>query len=231
MYEYIPTQLTFILSNIKQHSLTTTAPVLVAVSKTHPAAAIQAAYQAGQRVFGENRPQEMCEKYKALTHLCPEIQWHLIGQLQRNKVKYIAPFVALIHTVDSDKLLAEINHQAHKHSRTIGCLLQINISHEAQKSGMEKEEALDILRQIHVYPHIHIQGLMGMASLTDDTSLIRAQFRSLAEMKRDFAAEFHPHPQIDMRDLSMGMSGDYAIALSEGATLVRIGSAIFQETI
>ena len=202
---------------------------LVAVSKTYPYTAIKSAMEIGQLDFGENRPQEMLEKYETLqsenAKLYEQIQWHLIGQLQRNKVKYIAPFVHLIHSVDSEKLLQEIDRQANTHKRTIDCLLQMNISDEAQKSGMEENEAEVILHQISNFPNIRIRGLMGMAAFTDDKALIRAQFRRLCLAKERFSR--FENAQIEMKELSMGMSGDYEIAIEEGATLIRIGTAIF----
>ena len=202
---------------------------LVAVSKTYPYTAIKSAMETGQLDFGENRPQEMLEKYEILqaenAELYTQIQWHLIGQLQRNKVKYIAPFVQLIHSVDSEKLLQEIDRQANIHKRTIDCLLQINISEEEQKSGMEEAEAEVILQHISNFPNIRIKGLMGMAAFTDDMQIVRAQFRRLRLAKERFSC--FENTQIEMKELSMGMSGDYEIAISEGATLIRIGTAIF----
>lgn len=202
---------------------------LVAVSKTYPYNVIKTAMETGQLDFGENRPQEMQEKHEILqaenAALYGKIQWHLIGQLQRNKVKYIAPFVHLIHSVDSEKLLQEIDRQANTHKRIIDCLLQINISDEEQKSGMEEVEAEIILNKISNFPNVRIKGLMGMASFTHNEELIRSQFQRLRLAKERF--ENIKSPQIDMKELSMGMSGDYEIAISEGATLIRIGTAIF----
>jgi pyridoxal phosphate enzyme (YggS family) len=202
---------------------------LVAVSKTYPYTAIKSAMETGQLDFGENRPQEMLEKYEILqtenAALYQKIHWHLIGQLQRNKVKYIAAFVQLIHSVDSEKLLQEIDRQANIHKRTIDCLLQINISDEEQKSGMEEMEAEMILQQISNFPNIRIKGLMGMAAFTEDMALVRAQFRRLRLAKERFSRI--ENAQIEMKELSMGMSGDYEIAIAEGATLIRIGTAIF----
>jgi PLP dependent protein len=202
---------------------------LVAVSKTYPYTAIKSAMETGQLDFGENRPQEMLEKQEILqtenAELYQKIHWHLIGQLQRNKVKYIAPFVQLIHSVDSEKLLQEIDRQANIHKRTIDCLLQINISDEEQKSGMEETEAEMILQQISNFPNIRIKGLMGMAAFTDDMALVRTQFQRLRLAKERFSR--FENAQIEMKELSMGMSGDYEIAIAEGATLIRIGTAIF----
>lgn len=191
---------------------------LLAVSKTKPVAAIAEALAAGQLDFGENYPQELREKQPQL----PQVRWHFIGHLQSNKVKYIAPFVHLIHSVDSDKLLAEIDKQAAKAGRTIDCLLQIHISGEATKSGMTEAEAENLLERATEFPHIRICGLMGMAALTDDEQLIRAQFRQL---KHFFDALQKKNSAISV--LSMGMSSDMEIAISEGSTMVRVGSAIF----
>lgn len=195
---------------------------LIAVSKTYPIEDVAAAAKTGQLAFGENRPQEMTEKHAIL----PDLQWHLIGQLQRNKVKYIAPFVALIHSIDSEELLAEVNRQAAKHERTINVLLQINISQESQKSGMEGEEAFSLLENIKKYPNICVCGLMGIATFTEDEALIRAQFRTLAKTLENLKNTFS-HKQIVLKELSMGMSGDYEIAIQEGATMIRVGTAIF----
>lgn len=203
---------------------------LVAVSKTYPVEAVEAAYLAGQRDFGENRPQELKAKAEYFREKggFEEICWHLIGQLQKNKVKYVVPFVSLIHSVDSEELLAEIEKQAAKLDKQLNILLQINISDEAQKSGMDEAEAELILANWH-YPHLYVQGLMGMASFTDDHSLIRRQFGRLRVFAEKMQQRFAGHSQIRFRELSMGMSGDYALAIAEGATMVRIGTAIFGE--
>ncbi|MEM6763341.1 MAG: YggS family pyridoxal phosphate-dependent enzyme [Bacteroidota bacterium] len=194
---------------------------LIAVSKTKPIELIRKAYEAGQLDFGENKVQELREKHPLL----PEARWHLIGSLQRNKVKYIAPFIHLIHSVDSSRLLAEINKQAAKHERMISCLLQLNISDEENKSGMEEEEAEKLLGSIGEYPHVKVLGLMGMAAFTADEALIQSQFQRLAQAREKFRT--FEGPQIQMEELSMGMSGDYHIAIEEGSTMVRVGSAIF----
>ncbi|MEZ4827700.1 MAG: YggS family pyridoxal phosphate-dependent enzyme [Bacteroidia bacterium] len=196
---------------------------LIAVSKTKPMPLIREAFAAGQLDFGENRVQELREKYEAL----PEVRWHMIGTLQRNKVKYIAPFVYLIHSVDSARLLEEINRQAEKNHRRIPCLLQINISEEDSKSGMEESECLEILTHIDDYPHVLIRGLMGMAELTENETVIRRQFRRLKAAATRFSSI--GHPRVSMEQLSMGMSGDYEIAVEEGATMVRVGSLVFGE--
>ncbi|MDW3651503.1 MAG: YggS family pyridoxal phosphate-dependent enzyme [Bacteroidia bacterium] len=194
---------------------------LIAVSKTKPMELIHAAYAEGQLDFGENRVQELREKHPEL----PEARWHMIGTLQRNKVKYIAPFIHLIHSVDSRRLLEEIEKQAAKNERTISCLLQLNISDEDAKSGMDEAEAKGILEDIDQFPHIHIKGLMGMAAFVSDEGTIRNQFRRL-RMAADTFGNL-THNRIDMEELSMGMSGDFEIAIEEGATMVRVGSAVF----
>lgn len=194
---------------------------LVAVSKTQPISAVREAMEAGQVVFGENKVQELREKQPEL----PQVQWHMIGSLQRNKVKYIAPFVHLIHSVDSERLLAEISKQAQKHDRVIDCLLQLNISEEDAKSGLNEASAGRLLEKIEDYPQVQILGLMGMAELTEDEQILRNQF---GRLRKAFETFSHiDHPRIHMKELSMGMSGDFPIAIEEGATLVRVGSAIF----
>jgi pyridoxal phosphate enzyme (YggS family) len=194
---------------------------LVAVSKTHPIAAVKEAWAAGQVDFGENRPQELQEKHGLL----PEVRWHMIGSLQRNKVRLIAPFVHLIHSVDSEKLLAEIDKRAGQEGRSIDCLLQINISDEEQKGGLTEAEAEDVIRRIADFPHVRLRGLMGMAEFTDDQAVVRQQFRRLKSAFEQFKSL--ENEQVCMLELSMGMSGDFEMAIEEGATLVRIGSAIF----
>lgn len=227
---YISQQLTQVLSDIKkviEKANRNPAEVqLIAVSKTYPVEAIIAAYKAGQRHFGENRPQELKEKHDFLLQDASfsEIKWHLIGQLQRNKVKYIAPFVHLIHSIDSQELMEEVQKQAAKYQRIIEVLLQINISQETQKSGLEEAEAETLLAESEKYPNVKIVGLMGMASFTEDKVLIKTQFHRLAALKVKFQTQF---PLIELTQLSMGMSGDYEIAITEGATLLRIGTAIF----
>jgi len=195
---------------------------LVAVSKTKPVEAILEAYNAGQRIFGENKVQEMVEKYEALPK---DIQWHLIGHLQTNKVKYIAPFVSLIQSVDSFKLLQEINKEASKNNRVIECLLQIHIAKEETKFGLSFDEAKEIIfsPETKALKNIKIVGLMGMATNTDNQEQIREEFRTLHK--------FFLNSQFSTinSQLSMGMSSDYKIAIEEGSNLVRIGSAIFGE--
>lgn len=193
---------------------------LVAVSKTHPTEEILEAYDAGQRVFGENKVQEMTEKYELLPN---DIEWHMIGHLQRNKVKYMAPFVSLIHGVDSLKLLVEINKQALKNNRVIKVLLQKYIAEEESKFGMGAEEIEDILsNHAQDLSNVEIVGLMGMASFTDQQEVVRQEFKTL---KSTFDRLSKNYPKLTI--LSMGMSGDYPIAIEEGSTMVRIGSAIF----
>ena len=200
---------------------------LVAVSKTHPVSSIQEAYDAGQRIFGENKVQEMAEKQPQLPI---DIEWHLIGHLQRNKVKYIAPFVSLIHSVDSLRLLEEIDKQAEKFGRTIPCLLQVFIASEETKYGLDLEEARELIFNGHLdrFHHTSIAGLMGMASLTDNKEQIRSEFRKLKILFDQLKVSQLPS-NVSMTELSMGMSSDYEIALQEGSTLVRIGTAIFGE--
>ena len=194
---------------------------LVAVSKTKPVSSLLQAYDAGQRVFGENKIQEMASKWEEMPK---DIQWHMIGHVQTNKVKYMAPFVALIHTVDSLKLLREINKQAAKHDRVINCLLQIKIAEEEHKFGLDHQDALLLLaKDIQAtLPHVSIVGLMGMASFTDNKTQIETEFKKLSTLHKEFIKQ---HPQLTV--LSMGMSSDYTLALDHGSTMVRIGSSIF----
>ena len=200
---------------------------LVAVSKTQPIEKIQEAYQAGQRIFGENKVQELVPKYEALPK---DIEWHMIGHLQSNKVKYIAPFVHLIHAVDSLKLLEEINKQATKEQRVISCLLQVHIAEEETKFGFSEEEVMELLTSnaLISLTHIRIAGLMGMATFTEDQKQVRKEFRSLKTLFEKLGSQ-RLSPQVEMKELSMGMSGDYAIAIEEGSTMIRVGSAIFGE--
>ena len=192
---------------------------LVAVSKTKPIESIMEAYQAGQKVFGENKAQELAQKAKLLPN---DIGWHMIGHLQSNKVKYIAPFVSLIHAVDSEKLLKEINKRAAQNNRVIDCLLQFHIAQESNKFGLNKEESQKILVKQTQYPNIRIIGLMGMATFTSDKAQIRSEFSLLKSIFDNIQKE---HTEI--KTLSMGMSGDYTIAIEEGSNMIRVGSAIF----
>jgi hypothetical protein len=191
---------------------------LVAVSKTKPVEMLMEAYNAGFKRFGENYVQELVDKYQQMPK---DIEWHFIGHLQSNKVKYIAPFVSLIHSVDSLKLLQEINKQATKNNRVIDCLLQIYIAKEDTKSGMTEEECLEILKA-ETLPNVRIVGLMGMTTLTDDEVQIRKEFKKLCEFFKELRTQ-----NFQLSTLSMGMSGDYAIAIEEGSTMIRVGSKIF----
>lgn len=195
---------------------------LVAVSKFHSNQAILEAYEAGQRIFGESKVQEMTAKYKELPK---DIQWHMIGHLQRNKVKYIADFVSLIHGVDSPRLLKEINKQAQKYHRKIPCLLQVHIAQEDSKFGFDKEELYDFLNSTDFcqMENISIKGLMGMATNTDNKEVIKKEFNFLKSLFLDLKNELLPN----INTLSMGMSSDYPIAIGCGSTMVRIGSRIF----
>lgn len=194
---------------------------LVAVSKTKPISYLQEAYDQGQRVFGENRVQEMTEKWK---NLPKDIKWHMIGHLQRNKVKYMAEYVSLVHGVDSPRLLAEINKQAKKHNRVIPCLLQVHIAEEDTKFGFNEEELLDLVdnEEFKAFENVKIEGLMGMATFTDNMEQVRREFSSLKSLFVKLQSTYS-----DFTTLSMGMSGDYKIAIEEGSTMVRIGSSIF----
>ena len=200
---------------------------LVAVSKFHPVEALQEAYDGGQRIFGESKVQEMTTKYEALPK---DIQWHFIGHLQTNKIKYMAPYVALIHGVDSYKLLAEIDKQAGKAGRTIPCLLQIHIAQEETKFGFSIDECRAMLEagEWKNLKHIQIAGMMGMATNTENEQQVEAEFKTLScffhEMKE---AYFKDKPYY--KELSMGMSDDYPLAIRHGSTLIRIGSRIFGE--
>lgn len=200
---------------------------LIAVSKTQPVEKIREAFEWGQRAFGENRAQEMAAKHEALHG---EIQWHMIGHLQSNKVKYIASFVHLIHSVDSPKLLEEINRQAAKAGRVIPCLLQIHIAEEESKFGFSPEEvrALIASGNLDGMKNIAVVGLMGMATFTNDRERVRREFRNLKDLFEQLKSGHLP-ASVEMRELSMGMSGDYEIAIEEGSTMIRVGTAIFGE--
>ena len=200
---------------------------LVAVSKYHPVEALQEAYEGGQRVFGESKVQEMTQKYEALPK---DIEWHFIGHLQKNKVKYIAPYVALIHGIDSYKLLAEVDKQAEKAGRVIPCLLQIHIAQEETKFGFTPDECMDMLDEgtWRTLAHVQIAGLMGMATYTDDHGQIIREFSTLSSLFRNLK-ETHFKDEPAFCELSMGMSGDYPLAIGQGSTLIRIGSRIFGE--
>ena len=194
---------------------------LIAVSKTKPQSDLIDAYEAGQRDFGENKIQEMSEKWE---HLPKDIHWHMIGHVQTNKVKYMAPFVHLIHAVDSLKLLKEIQKQALKNNRTIGCLIQIRIAQEETKFGLPAEELSSLVEEAKQFPNVAIKGLMGMASFTSNQEQVRQEFKNLAEI---FSAFKLVNPESTI--LSMGMSGDCQMAIEEGSTMIRVGSKIFGE--
>ena len=199
---------------------------LLAVSKFHPVEALQEAYDAGQRAFGESRPQELKAKQAVLPD---DIEWHMIGHLQTNKVKYIAPYVHLIESLDSERLAEAIEKEAAKCDRTIDCLLEIHVTKEESKSGWNYAELLDFVRSggFAAMPHIRLRGVMGMATFTDDEATVRGDFKRLnecfTELKEHFGAEFDT--------LSMGMSDDYPIAIEYGSTEVRIGSTIFGQRV
>lgn len=194
---------------------------LVAVSKTKPISDIMEAYNAGQRIFGENKIQEMTEKWDMLPK---DIRWHMIGHVQRNKVKYMAPYVSLVHGVDSFKLLKEINKQAKNANRKLDCLLQVHIAEEETKFGLDQSELTEIITSINLGEllNIRVLGLMGMATFTEDDNQIRKEFQYLKSL---FDKTKNIIPVLSI--LSMGMSGDYKIAIEEGSNLVRIGSSIF----
>jgi pyridoxal phosphate enzyme (YggS family) len=196
---------------------------LVAVSKTKPIPDLMQAYEAGQRIFGENKIQEMAEKWEQMPK---DIQWHMIGHVQTNKVKYMAPFVSLVHGVDSFKLLKEINKQAAKNDRVIDCLLQLHIAEEETKFGLDQEELNSLLAspEFHELKNIRIKGLMGMATFTDNKNQIKKEFTHLKSVFDDLSSKDElQHCSI----LSTGMSGDYKIAIQCGSSMVRIGSSIF----
>ena len=210
-------------------SIQTTLPenvTLVAVSKTKPVSDLIEAYEAGQRIFGENKIQEMTDKWKTMPK---DIQWHMIGHVQTNKVKYMAPFVSLIHGVDSLKLLQEINKQAQKNNRVIDCLLQVYIAEEESKFGLDEKELSEVLKQVQhdtgEFNYIRIVGLMGMATFTDNQTQIKKEFSRLKTIFDQFANLNTKNCQLNT--LSMGMSGDYKLAIECGSTMVRIGSSIF----
>ena len=198
---------------------------LVAVSKTKPNADILIAYQAGQRVFGENKVQELAQKQSELP---TDIEWHLIGHLQTNKVKFIAQFVSLIHAVDSLKLLKEINKQAKKHSRTINCLLQFHIAQEKSKFGLNFDQAKELLssQDFIELQNVSIAGVMGMASNTSNEEQVRGEFQTMENYFNVLKSHYFKFND-NFQHISMGMSGDYQIAIEEGSNMVRLGSSIF----
>ncbi len=211
--------------DVLQKQLSASGVKLIAVSKTYPPENILAAYAEGCRDFGENKVQELVDKYEILPK---DIQWHVIGHLQTNKVKYIAPFVAMIHSVDSLRLFAEINKQGAKHNRQIPCLLQFFIAEEDTKFGLDWEEAVELLEspEFADFKHVIIAGVMGMASFTENQEQVRREFNTLKQyferLKKTYFAN-----QPTFKEISMGMSGDWELAVEAGSTMVRIGSAIF----
>ena len=208
-------------------TLPATGVELVAVSKFHPAATIRQAYDAGHRCFGESRAQELQQKYDQLPY---DIEWHFIGHLQTNKVKYIIPYVAMIQSVDSIRILDEIERQAARIDRVVDCLLEVHVAQEDTKYGFTLQECADFLAQtaLDTYPHIRFRGIMGMASNTDDEVQVRAEFTQLKQLFDNLRAGVMVNtPCFDT--LSMGMSLDYRIAVEEGSTMVRIGTTIFGE--
>ena len=211
----IKDNLNYIKSQLPNHV------TLVAVSKTKPVSDLMEAYNAGQRIFGENKIQEMAEKYEEMPK---DIEWHMIGHVQRNKVKYMAEFVSLIHGVESFKLLKEINKQAEKHDRIIDCLIQIKIAEEESKFGMSAKEASTLLEspEFSQLKHINIVGVMGMATFTDDMKQVENEFKFL-KSTFDELKTLNPN----LLTISMGMSGDYQLAIDCGSTMVRVGSSIF----
>ena len=196
---------------------------LVAVSKTKPVADLMEAYNAGQRIFGENKIQEMTDKWEVMPK---DIEWHMIGHVQTNKVKYMAPYISLIHGVDSLKLLQEINKQAAKNNRVIDCLLQVYIAEEESKFGLDEQELEEVLKLVQHdkdnFKNIRIVGLMGMATFTENKNQIEKEFKHLKTIFDKLKTQ-----NSELKTLSMGMSGDYQLAISCGSTMVRIGSSIF----
>lgn len=215
-----------IAENIKEISQDLPSNVtLVAVSKTKPIADLMEAYSAGQRIFGENKIQEMAEKFEQLPK---DIKWHMIGHVQTNKVKFMAPFVSLIHGVDSLKLLKELNKEAAKNNRIIDCLLQVHIAEESTKFGFDESEIFEVLKSEHIenLKNIKIIGLMGMATFTENQNQIRKEF-SLLKTIFDKLTTINSLSNVRIETLSMGMSDDYKIAIDCGSTMIRVGSSIF----
>lgn len=200
---------------------------LVAISKTHPPELVMEAYKGGQRIFGENKVQELVPKYESLPK---DIEWHLVGHLQTNKVKYIAPFVSLIHSVDSLKLLKEIDKQAKKNNKVIRCLFQMHIAKEETKFGLSRSELVEILssEDFKVLQNIQIVGLMGMATFTEKIEQVRKEFNELVNTFTQIKKDFFNNSDI-FNVISIGMSGDYKVAIEEGSTMIRVGSIIFGE--
>lgn len=200
---------------------------LVAVSKTMPNDVIMEAYNAGQRLFGENKVQELTAKQPDLPS---DIEWHFIGHLQRNKVKYIADFVSMIHAVDSLRLLKEINKQAERSERVINCLLQFHIAEESTKFGMDLDEGAALVKELQKAPlnHVRISGVMGMGTFTDDMELVRKEFQNLRNIFEQLKTNYFAQDE-NFKEISMGMSNDFQVAIEEGSTIIRIGSTIFGE--
>lgn len=215
----IQTNIQEIKSSLPQHV------TLVTVSKTHPVEVIMEAYNSGHRIFGENKVQELVPKYEAMPK---DIEWHLIGHLQSNKVKYIASFVSLIHSVDGVKLLEVIDKEAQKHNRVIDCLLQIHIASEETKFGLSADELEELLssNDFKEMKNIRVVGLMGMATFTDNMAQVRMEFKFLSTLFQSVKAKYFADKSW-FKELSMGMSSDYTVAIEEGSTMVRIGSNIF----
>jgi pyridoxal phosphate enzyme (YggS family) len=217
------------INNFKKisQSLSNRSVSLVAVSKTKPISDIKILYDEGQRIFGENKVQELVLKYQELPK---DILWHLIGHLQSNKVKFIAPFITLIHSVDSLSLLKEIERQAQKNNRVIDCLLQFHIASEETKYGLDFSEAEELLKseEYAEMKHVRIVGVMGMASFSEDEALVRAEFKNLKSIFLELKNHFFSQED-SFCNISMGMSGDYEIAIEEGSNMVRIGSLLFGE--
>ena len=196
---------------------------MVAISKTRPAEDIMEAYQAGHKIFGENKVQELVNKYDVLPK---DIEWHLVGHLQTNKVKYIVPFVSMIHSVDSLKLLQEIEKQGAKMDRKVPVLLQVYIAKEESKFGLDEKELAEICMQAEQFMFVELCGVMGMATNTEDTAVVRNEFRYLKQLFEKIRQQyFSANPSF--KEISMGMSGDYLLAIEEGSTLIRVGSSIF----
>ena len=200
---------------------------IVAVSKFHSTDEIMEAYEAGQRIFGESRVQELVQKNEELPK---DIEWHFVGGLQRNKVKQIAPFISLIHSVDSERLMREVNKQAAANNRTISCLLQIHVAEEDTKSGFTPDECLQFLSEgvFKEYTHVKLVGIMGMATFTDDEDKVRSEFQELRQLFDKVKLQYFANDS-DFKEISMGMTGDYPTAIEEGSTMIRVGTLIFGE--
>ena len=200
---------------------------VVAVSKFHSTDEIMEAYEAGQRIFGESRVQELVQKNKELPE---DIEWHFVGGLQRNKVKQIAPFISLIHSVDSERLMREVEKQASANNRTISCLLQIHVAEEDTKSGFTPAECLEFLSDgaWKECTHVKFRGIMGMATFTDDIDKVRSEFQELRQLFDKVKSQYFANDS-DFKEISMGMTGDYPTAIEEGSTMIRVGTLIFGE--